>query len=101
MALWTLREVRTRHKSWKAAGLPGMPIAVNLSALQFREEQLVPQLAEILKSTGTEAGILELEITESMVMRDPDLAVKLKRNLRGLGVHRTIGDFRNGYSSLG
>src|SRR2546421_430298 len=101
IGLWTLREVCTRAKAWKEAGLPRMPIAVNLSALQFREEQLVPQLAEILKSTGTEAGILELEITESMVMRDPDLAVKLMRNLRAMGVHLTIDDFGTGYSSLG
>src|SRR6267378_4069418 len=101
IGLWTLREVCTRAKAWKEAGLPRMPIAVNLSALQFREEQLVPQLAEILKSTGTEAGILELEITESMVMRDPDVAVKLMRNLRAMGVHLTIDDFGTGYSSLG
>jgi len=101
IGLWTLREVCTRAKAWKEAGLPRMPVAVNLSALQFREEQLVPQLAEILKSTGTEAGILELEITESMVMRDPDVAVKLMRNLRAMGVHLTIDDFGTGYSSLG
>src|SRR5882672_8470053 len=101
IGLWTLREVCTRAKAWKEAGLPRMPIAVNLSALQFREEQLVPQLAEILKSTGTEPGMLELEITESMVMRDPDVAVKLMRNLRAMGVHLTIDDFGTGYSSLG
>ena len=101
IGLWTLREVCTRAKAWKEAGLSRMPVAVNLSALQFREEQLVPQLAEILKSTGTEAGILELEITESMVMRDPDEAVKLMRNLRAMGVRLTIDDFGTGYSSLG
>ncbi len=101
IGLWTLREVCTRAQAWKDAGLPRMPIAVNLSAIQFREEQLVSQLAEILKSTGTEAGILELEITESMVMRDPDEAVKLMRNLRAMGVHLTIDDFGTGYSSLG
>src|SRR6266702_3971052 len=101
IGLWTLREVCTRAQAWKDAGLPRMPIAVNLSAIQFREEQRVSQLAEILKSTGTEAGILELEITESMVMRDPDEAVKLMRNLRAMGVHLTIDDFGTGYSSLG
>ena len=101
IGLWTLREVCKRAKAWKEAGLPRMPIAVNLSASQFHEEQLVSQLAEILKSTGTDAGILELEITESMVMRDPDVAVKLMRNLRAMGVHLTIDDFGTGYSSLG
>ena len=101
IGLWTLREVCMRTKAWKEAGLPRMPIAVNLSASQFREEQLVPQLAEILKSTGTDADILELEITESMVMRDPDEAVKLMHSLRAMGVSLTIDDFGTGYSSLG
>jgi diguanylate cyclase (GGDEF)-like protein len=101
IGLWTLREVCLRAKAWKDAGLPRMPIAVNLSASQFREEQLVSQLAEILKSTGTDADILELEITESMVMRDPEEAVKLMHNLRAMGVGLTIDDFGTGYSSLG
>jgi diguanylate cyclase (GGDEF)-like protein len=101
IGLWTLREVCGRARSWKDAGLPRMPIAVNLSASQFRHEQLVPQLVEILKSTGLEAGILELEITESMVMQDPDQAGKLMNNLRAMGVRLTIDDFGTGYSSLG
>jgi len=101
IGLWTLREVCTRAKAWKDAGLQRMPVAVNLSAIQFREEQLVSQLAEILKSTGTDADILELEITESMVMRDPDEAVKLMHNLRAMGVRLTIDDFGTGFSSLG
>src|SRR3989442_131158 len=100
IGLWTLREVCQRSKAWKDAGLPRMPIAVNLSAIQFREEQLVPQLAEILKSTGTEAGIIELEITESMVMRDPDQAVKLMRDLRAMGVRLTSGGLGTRRSSL-
>jgi diguanylate cyclase (GGDEF)-like protein len=101
IGLWTLREVCMRAKAWKDAGLPRMPIAVNLSASQFREERLVSQLAEILKSTGTDADILELEITESMVMQDPEEAAKLMHNLRAMGVRLTIDDFGTGYSSLG
>src|SRR5260221_638324 len=99
--LAALSELGKIARAWKEAGLPRMPIAVNLSASQFREEQLVSQLAEILKSTGTDAGILELEITESMVMRDPDEAVKLMHNLRAMGVSLTIDDFGTGYPSLG
>jgi diguanylate cyclase (GGDEF)-like protein len=98
---WTLREVCSRAKAWEAAGLPRMPVAVNLSANQFAQEQLVPQLAEILKSTAIDPGILELEITESMVMRDPEQAVQLMHNLRAMGVRLTIDDFGTGYSSLG
>jgi len=101
IGLWTLREVCTRAKSWKEAGLPRMPVAVNLSAIQFSQEQLVPQLAEILESTGMDPEILELEITESMVMHDPEQAVKLMQNLRAMGVRLTIDDFGTGYSSLG
>ncbi|HVQ61756.1 MAG TPA: EAL domain-containing protein, partial [Burkholderiales bacterium] len=74
---------------------------VNLSACQFSQDQLVPQLAEILRSTGTDPDILELEITESMVMQDPEQAVKLMENLRAMGVRLTIDDFGTGYSSLG
>jgi len=101
IGLWTLREVCTRAKAWQEAGLPRLPVAVNLSARQFRQEQLVSQLAEILKSTGLEPDILELEITESMVMQDPDGAVALMKALRKMGVRLTIDDFGTGYSSLG
>ena len=101
IGLWTLREVCMRVRAWKDAGLPRMPVAVNLSAIQFGQEQLVPQLAEIIRSTGIEPGILELEITESMVMHDPDQAVKLMHNLRAMGVRLTMDDFGTGYSSLG
>src|SRR5262252_9927409 len=78
-----------------------MPVAVNLSAKHFAQEQLVPQLAEIIRTTGIEPGILELEITESMVMQDPEQAVQLMHNLRAMGVRLTIDDFGTGYSSLG
>jgi EAL domain-containing protein (putative c-di-GMP-specific phosphodiesterase class I) len=58
-------------------------------------------LTEIIRSTGIEPGILELEITESMVMHDPEQAVQLMHNLRAMGVHLTMDDFGTGYSSLG
>jgi EAL domain-containing protein (putative c-di-GMP-specific phosphodiesterase class I) len=98
---WTLREVCTRTRAWQSAGLPRLPVAVNLSASQFSHDQLVPKLTEILKSTGTDPGILELEITESMVMHDPEQAVQLMHKLRAMGVRLTIDDFGTGYSSLG
>jgi diguanylate cyclase (GGDEF)-like protein len=101
IGLWTLREVCTRSRAWQDAGLPRLPVAVNLSACQFGQDQLVPQLAEILRSTGIDPGILELEITESMVMHDPEQAVNLMHNLRAMGVRLTIDDFGTGYSSLG
>jgi len=98
--LWKLREVCERAKAWKQAGLRPLSIAVNLSATQFRQEQFVAQLAEILESTGVDPEILELEITESMVMKDLNQAVKLMDKLRHMGVRLTIDDFGIGYSSL-
>ncbi len=101
IGLWTLREVCTRAKAWQESGLQRIGVAVNLSASQFRQEQLVPQLAGILETTGLDPGILELEITESMVMQNPDQAAELMRTLRQMGVRLTIDDFGTGYSSLG
>jgi EAL domain-containing protein (putative c-di-GMP-specific phosphodiesterase class I) len=98
---WILREVCHRVKAWQSSGLPRVPVAVNLAAPQFREDQIVPQLTEILKSSGLPPDTLELEITESMVMQDPDNAAALMRTLRKMGVRLTIDDFGTGYSSLG
>ncbi len=101
IGLWTLREVCERGKAWQSLDLPRFPIAVNLSATQFRQQDLVPQLAAILKSTGFDAKYLELEITESVVMQDPDKVVMKLEALRRMGVRLAIDDFGTGYSSLG
>jgi diguanylate cyclase (GGDEF)-like protein len=101
IGLWTLREACERGKAWQDLGLQRFPIAVNLSATQFRQDDLVPQLAEILKSTGFDSKYLELEITESVVMQDPDKVVVKLEALRRMGVRLAIDDFGTGYSSLG
>ena len=101
IGLWTLREVCERGKAWQSLDLPRFPIAVNLSATQFRQQDLVPQLAAILKSTGFDPKYLELEITESVVMQDPDKVVMKLEVLRRMGVRLAIDDFGTGYSSLG
>jgi diguanylate cyclase (GGDEF)-like protein len=100
IGLWVLREVCTRAKAWQNAGLPRFTVAVNLSAGQFRQEDLVPQLAEILRSTGLDPKCLELEITESVVIQDPDKVVVKLETLRRMGVRIAIDDFGTGYSSL-
>ncbi len=97
---WTLRRVCERARHWQELGMP-LAVAVNLSASQFHEPQLVTELAAILKATGVPAGSLELEITESMVMRDTDRAVKIMESLRRMGVRISIDDFGTGHSSLG
>jgi len=101
IGLWTLREVCERGKAWQNLGLQRFSIAVNLSATQFRQDDLVPQLAEILKSTGFDPKYLELEITETVVMQDPDKVVTKLEALRRMGVRLAIDDFGTGYSSLG
>jgi len=97
---WTLKRVCERARRWAEQGSP-LSVAVNLSAVQFHDPELVPRLAEILTSTGSQPHMLELEITESMVMKDPDAAVKVMETLRAMGVRLSIDDFGTGHSSLG
>src|SRR5690606_13967182 len=75
-------------------------LAVNISSRLFGRSELDSQVAEILARTGAEPRRLELEITESAVMDDPDAALELMRRLRQLGVRLAIDDFGTGYSSL-
>jgi len=97
---WALRRACLQGRAWQMEGLPQIRIAVNLSAYQ-----LVPELpAEVeaaLDAAGLDAGWLEIEVTESMVMRNPGQAAQILDGLRRLGVHIAIDDFGSGYSSLG
>ena len=97
---WTLRRVCERARRWLEQGMP-LSVAVNLSAVQFHDPELVPRLGEILKTTGAQPHMVELEITESMVMKDPDSAVKVMQAIRAMGVRLSIDDFGTGHSSLG
>jgi diguanylate cyclase (GGDEF)-like protein len=97
---WTLRRVCERARKWQDQGID-LPIAVNLSASQFHQPELVKELAGILRASGVSARTLELEITESMVMRDPERAVTVMEALRAMGVQLSIDDFGTGHSSLG
>ena len=97
---WTIKRVCERARRWQEQGMP-LSVAVNLSAVQFHDPELVSRLAEILKQTGAQAHMVELEITESMVMKDPDGAVKVMQAIRAMGVRLSIDDFGTGHSSLG
>jgi diguanylate cyclase (GGDEF)-like protein len=101
IGLWTLKHVCERMQSWQARGIPPVPVAVNLSATQFHQPQLVADLAAILRASGISAQNLELEITESMVMRDPERAMQVMQGLKKMGVRIAIDDFGTGHSSLG
>jgi diguanylate cyclase (GGDEF)-like protein/PAS domain S-box-containing protein len=97
---WVLREVCRQIAAWKQAGLPALRVAVNLSPRQFRQENLVGSILGALEEFDVPASALELEITESSVMDNPDAAVLQLRKLSENGLSIAIDDFGTGYSSL-
>ena len=97
---WVLKTACLQNKAWQDQGLPRLRMAVNLSPRQFAHESLLQDVARVLKETGLDPAWLELEITESMVMRQPEQAVALLGSLRAMGIHLSIDDFGTGYSSL-
>ncbi len=97
---WVLKQACKQAVEWLGAGIPPLRIAVNLSALQFRKNDLVETIAGILDSVGLDPQFLELEITESFLMEDVDSAITKLQDLSALGVHLAIDDFGTGYSSL-
>jgi diguanylate cyclase (GGDEF)-like protein/PAS domain S-box-containing protein len=97
---WVLREALTQLRRWDDAGLPELSMAVNLSAVQFRHDDL-PALVEcVLEEVGMPAGRLELELTEGAAMDNPHVAIAVMNELHARGVHLAIDDFGTGYSSL-
>jgi EAL domain-containing protein (putative c-di-GMP-specific phosphodiesterase class I) len=97
---WVLAQALRDAVAWNAHGPAPLPVAVNLSASQFAGGELLAQVRQALQDSGAPPGLLELELTESMVMRDPDEAVRLLGALRALGVRISIDDFGTGHSSL-
>ena len=97
---WALREAVRQTREWLDAGLPLKTIAVNLSAVQFHHEGLAKMIAEVLEQASLPAECLELELTESTAMRDPQAAIALMRELHDRGIGLAIDDFGTGYSSL-
>ena len=97
---WALMTACTRAKSWQDPGRELLRIGVNLSPRQFAHEGLIQDVSQVLNDTGLDPASLELEITESMVMRNPEQAVKLLTRLKDMGIQLSIDDFGTGYSSL-
>ncbi len=95
-----LEQACTEARRQQNAGMRDFRISVNLSPRQFTLSKLVHDVQRILKDTGLAPESLELEITESMVMENPELAAAILRELREVGVHLAIDDFGTGYSSL-
>ena len=99
---WVLRTAAAQMREWqdRDPGRAGLFVSVNLSARQFSHSDLVAVVREVLESTRLEGSSLRLELTESVVMRSPDEAVRTLRSLRDMGVGLCIDDFGTGYSSL-
>ena len=97
---WVLRTACRQNRRWQRAGLGPLRIAVNLSARQFAEPDLVDTVANVLRETGLPPASLEIELTESMMMADADAAIHTMECLKRMGVKLSIDDFGTGYSSL-
>jgi diguanylate cyclase (GGDEF)-like protein/PAS domain S-box-containing protein len=97
---WVLREACKQTKAWVDAGLEVTPVAVNISAVQFRHKDFLEDVRRILTETGLEPGCLELELTESVLMHDAESTGSTLRALKAMGVQLSVDDFGTGYSSL-
>ena len=97
---WVLRTACRQNRRWQRAGLGPLRIAVNLSARQFAEPDLLDTVAKVLRDTGLPPASLEIELTESMMMADADAAIHTMECLKRMGVKLSIDDFGTGYSSL-
>ncbi|OGI67645.1 MAG: diguanylate cyclase, partial [Candidatus Muproteobacteria bacterium RBG_16_60_9] len=97
---WVLKTACEQNIAWQRAGLPTVCMAVNLSPRQFADPELLKDIAAVLADTGMAPQLLELEITESMVMHNTERAVTLLNAIKEMGVRLAIDDFGTGYSSL-
>ncbi len=97
---WILRAACTQNKAWQDAGLPPVRVAVNLSARQFQQADLVDVVVRIVRETGLDPQYLEFEITESIAMKDPEYTGRVLKAFKKIGVQISIDDFGIGYSSL-
>lgn len=97
---WVLKTACWQNVAWQNQGFPELSIAVNLSVRQFFDKGLLVDINTVLQETGMSPALLELEITESMVMHDVKQAIQILRELKKMGVRIAIDDFGTGYSSL-
>ena len=97
---WVMRTACQQNMAWRAQGLAPLSVSVNVSPRQFEEHRLVERVALALADSGLDAASLELEVTESLIMRDLAQSVGKMRELKAMGVALSIDDFGTGYSSL-
>ena len=97
---WVIHEACRQARAWQIAGLAWLRISVNLSASQFRQEGLVASIERALQESGLEPKYLEVELTESVVMTDPEKSIAVLEELSKMGVLVSVDDFGTGYSSM-
>jgi diguanylate cyclase (GGDEF)-like protein len=97
---WVLREACRQARAWQDQGLPSLRVAVNISAVQFRRLDLVDTVRCALTDAGIDAQYLEIELTETAVMSDPEESVEILERLSRMGVVVSVDDFGTGYSSM-
>jgi diguanylate cyclase (GGDEF)-like protein len=97
---WVLREACAQAQKWVEAGLPPMSMAVNVSSVEFRSPGFLASLRTILHETGWDPKLLEIELTESVLMQDSETSASVLQALKAIGVQLALDDFGTGYSSL-
>jgi diguanylate cyclase (GGDEF)-like protein len=97
---WVLNTACSHIRALRETGLAPVQVAVNISARQFESRNLVELVNKALMKSGLEAGLLELELTESLVMQNPEEVIRVLLDLKDMGLHLSIDDFGTGYSSL-
>jgi diguanylate cyclase len=97
---WVIREACRQARAWQLDGVPTLRVSVNLSASQFRDSGLVDSIRTALDDAGLEARYLEVELTESAVMSDPEKSIAVLEQLSAMGVLVSVDDFGTGYSSM-
>jgi diguanylate cyclase (GGDEF)-like protein/PAS domain S-box-containing protein len=98
---WVFRTACRQIKMWEQEKLPPITVSINISPRQFMSRRLVPTLLAIVRETGANPKLIELEITETMIMRNLEQSVETLEQLRSVGMHVAVDDFGVGYSSLG
>ncbi|MDM7985751.1 MAG: EAL domain-containing protein [Smithella sp.] len=97
---WVLKTACAQNVAWQKQGLPPVSMAVNLSLRQLTDESFLQDIREVLQETGMAPNYLELEITESMVMHNPERLIPILTKIKAMGIRLAIDDFGTGYSSL-
>lgn len=100
LSKWVLREACRQTCAWQAAGLPPIRMSVNISATEFRQKGFLDGIRTVLEETGMNPELLELEITEGVLMQNADSTIQILQAIKEMGIWLAIDDFGTGYSSL-